>query len=108
MILRSLSLLLVLGLLGCGSRKKTSGPEGAIITPGGRLPGKVVSVNPTARFVVVRFPIGQMPGLDQRMSAYREGLKVADLKISGPQRDIHTVADVLAGECRAGDEVRTD
>jgi len=97
----------MLALLGCASREKQS-QQGVIVTPGGGLPGTVISVNPSARFAVLRFGIGQMPSLDQRMSAYRQGLKVADLKISGPQRDIHTVADILAGECRAGDEVRAE
>ena len=94
-------------LVGCASREKNSS-KGLIVTPGGSLPGKVISVNPTARFAVLRFPIGQMPTVNQHVSVYRQGLKVAELKISGPQRDVHTVADVVAGECRAGDEVRAD
>jgi hypothetical protein len=40
------------------------------------------------------------------MGAYRQGLKVADVRISGPQRDVHTVVDIVAGECRVGDDVR--
>lgn len=105
MISRSLSVLLTIALLGCASREKTDN-KGIIVTPGGSLPGTVISVNPSARFAVVRFPIGQLPPLNQRMSAYRQGLKVADLKISGPQRDVHTIADIVAGECRVGDDVR--
>jgi len=103
---RLLSLLVVLALVGCSSRDKQSDSKGVIVTPGGMMPGTVISVNPSARFAVLRFPIGQLPPLNQRMSAYRQGLKVADLRISGPQRDMHTVADVLAGECRVGDDVR--
>lgn len=98
---------MLVAVVGCASREKPD-QQGLIVTPGGNLPGTVVSVNPAARFAVLRFPIGQMPPLNQRMSAYRQGLKVADLRISGPQRDIHIVADVIAGECRAGDEVRAD
>ena len=108
MISQWLKLLLVIALVGCASRDKKSGEQGVIVTPGGALPGTVISVNPGARFVVLRFPLGQLPALNQRMSAYRQGLKVAELRISGPQRDIHTIADVLAGECKAGDEVRAD
>jgi hypothetical protein len=103
---RLLSLFVVLALLGCASGDKQADSKGVIVTPGGMMPGTVISVNPSARFAVLRFPIGQLPPLNQRMSAYRQGLKVADLRISGPQRDMHTVADVLAGECRVGDDVR--
>jgi hypothetical protein len=106
MISRWLSVFAALALVGCASRNKDA--ESIIVTPGGSLPGTVVSVNPSARFAVLRFPIGQMPPLNQRLSAFRNGLKVAELKISGPQRDVHTVADVVEGECRAGDEVRLD
>src|SRR5687768_2892979 len=105
MISRWLSFIIFLSLLGCASREKG---DGVIVTPGGSLPGTIISVNSGARFAVLRFPLGDMPPLNQRMSVYRQGLKVADLKISGPQRDAHTVADILAGECRAGDEVRGD
>ncbi|PYK29105.1 MAG: hypothetical protein DME57_11370 [Verrucomicrobia bacterium] len=107
MISRWLSIGAIVFLVGCASHEKSVG-KGLIVTPGGSLPGTVISVNPSARFAVVRFPIGQMPALNQHMNAYRQGLKVADLKISGPQRDVHTVADVVAGECRVGDEVRAD
>lgn len=103
-----LRLLVILLLIGCASRDKNADQQGIIVTPGGNRPGTVVSANPTARFVVVRFPIGDMPPLNQRMNAYRQGLKVADLRVSGPQRDIHVVADVIAGESRVGDEVRAD
>jgi hypothetical protein len=65
-----------------------------------------VSVNAGARFVVLTFPIGQMPALERRLNVYRRGLKVGEVKITGPQRDDNTVADVLAGEAQAGDEVR--
>jgi hypothetical protein len=105
---RLLSLFVVVALVGCASRDKQSDSKGIIVTPGGMMPGTVISVNPSARFAVLRFPIGQLPPLNQRMSAYRQGLKVAELRISGPQRDMHTVADVLAGECRVGDDVRQE
>ena len=105
MISRWLSLTIILALVGCASGEKK---QGIIVTPGGGLPGTIVSVNSTARFAVVRFPIGQMPPVNQQMSVYRQGLKVADVKISGPQRDTQIVADITAGECRPGDEVRRD
>jgi len=33
-------------------------------------------------------------------------LKVAELNVTGPQKDDHTVADIRTGECRPDDEVR--
>jgi hypothetical protein len=105
-ISRAFSVILVLTLLGCATRGKKQDGQGIIVTPGGLAAGTVISVNANARFAVLRFPIAQLPPVDQRMSAYRQGLKVADLRITGPQRDFHTVADIVAGECRVGDDVR--
>ncbi len=70
------------------------------------LAGRVLSVNVSARFVVLRFPIESVPPPGSRLGVYREGVKVADIKITGPQRENHTVADILAGECRTGDVVK--
>jgi hypothetical protein len=103
-------------LSGCAAKKERPDPfsqpasakqkSGQIITLGGSLPGRVVSVNTNGRFAVLRFPLGEMPRVQDRMNVYRDGLKVGEIRISGPQRDTHTVADVMAGECRIGDEVR--
>lgn len=87
--------------------KTTRTPTNSVIvTPGGSLPGKIVSFNPNGRFAVLRFPLGDMPTVEQRLGVFRDGLKVGELKVSGPQRDTLTIADLVAGECRAGDEVR--
>jgi len=77
-----------------------------IVVPANALTGKVVSYNAVGRFVVLNFPVGQMPVMDQNLSLYRAGLKVADVKITGPQRDDNIVADLVAGEAQVGDEVR--
>ena len=82
--------------------------SGLIVTPGGSVKGKVASVNPNARFVVVGFPLGSVPAVGKRLSVYRDGLKVGELKVTGPQRDNNIVADILTGECQPGDEVRED
>jgi hypothetical protein len=55
---------------------------------------------------VLTFPLGAMPALERRLNVYRNGLKVAEVKITGPQLDINIDADMVAGECRIGDEVR--
>jgi hypothetical protein len=78
----------------------------AIVTPDNSLTAKVVSYNAAGRFVVLGFPVGQMPRLEQTLFLYRNGLKVGEVKITGPQRDINIVADLLTGEAQVGDEVR--
>src|SRR5512145_3343675 len=62
-----------------------------IVTPGGLVKGRVASVNPNARFVVLGFPLGSVPAVGKRLSVYRQGLKVGELKVTGPQRDNNTV-----------------
>jgi hypothetical protein len=78
-----------------------------IVTPG-KTSGKIALVNPAGRFVIVTFPPGTMPALEQRLNVYRGGLKIAEIRITGPQRDMNTAADIVAGECQPGDEVRED
>lgn len=117
--------MLVLGaavLWGCATKppgtpaSSASGPAWAplsstnqtvIVTPETVTAGKVVLVNPSARHVVLNFPPGEMPGTDQRLSLYRRGLKVGEVKIGGWQRENNIVADILAGEAQVGDEART-
>ncbi|HVU27365.1 MAG TPA: hypothetical protein VHG71_06475 [Verrucomicrobiae bacterium] len=77
-----------------------------IVTPDNSLAGNVVSYNSVGRFVVLSFPVGQLPKIGQPLFLYRAGLKVATLKITGPQHDNDIVADVVSGEAQVGDEVR--
>jgi len=93
------------------SKPKPSGPNNSsasalIVTPHPILTGRVTSYNATGRLVVLNFPIGHLPTLEQRMDVFRQGVKVGEVKITGPQRDDHIVADVTTGEAQAGDEVR--
>ena len=78
----------------------------AIVTPDTSLVAKVVSVNTIGRFVVLNFPSGQLPKLQSSVFLYRAGLKVAEIKITGPQDGNNTVGDVISGEANAGDNVR--
>jgi hypothetical protein len=106
--------LLMAGILisGCVSHKpkaSASVPKGAamIITPDASLAAKVISYNEAGRFVVLSFPIRQMPNADQIFFLYRGGLKTGEVKITGPQDDNNNiVADVVAGDAQVGDEVR--
>ena len=77
-----------------------------IVTPENALTGKVVVYNDSGRFVVLDFPIGHLPAMEQRMFIYRRGLKVGEVKITGPQRDHNIVADLVQGEAQSGDESR--
>ena len=62
-----------------------------IVTPDSSLTAKVASYNATGRFVVLSFPVGHLPGMDQTLFIYRNGLKVGEVKVTGPQRDNDTV-----------------
>jgi hypothetical protein len=66
----------------------------------------VLTVNNVGRFVVLNFPEGKLPKLDQHLFLYRAGLKVAEVKIVGPQQETSIVADILSGEAQTGDTVR--
>ncbi len=106
--------LLMAGILASGcsifhkSKTAAPAPNGStlIITPDASLAAKVVSYNPTGRFVVLTFPIGRMPAMGQTLFLYRAGLKTGEVKISGPQRDNNIVADLVTGDAQPGDEVR--
>jgi hypothetical protein len=77
-----------------------------IVTLDPSASGRVASVNTTARFVVLNYPLGHMPAAGQGLSLYRRGLKVGEIKVTGPQQDDNTVADLVTGEAQIGDEVR--
>ena len=77
-----------------------------IVTPDNSLTAQVVSYNSAGRFVVLSFPIGQMPRLEQSLFLYRAGMKVGEVKITGPQQDNNIVADLVNGEAQVGDDVR--
>jgi hypothetical protein len=116
----SVMLLFAFALSGC-ARKKISdsvplpraraGAPAAnqplIVTLENAVAGKVALVNTTARFVVLNFPIEKMAAVEQRLNVYRRGLKVGEVKVTGPQREDNIVADLVAGEAEVGDEVRS-
>jgi hypothetical protein len=99
---------------GCaGSRRPTARPALAaptanqtIVTPDNSLEAKVLSVNVIGRFVVLSFPEGRLPKMDQHLFLYRNGLRTAEVKVVGPQEDVNLVADLVSGEAQAGDIVR--
>jgi len=77
-----------------------------IVTPDTSLTAQVISYNAVGQFVVLSFPMGQMPKMNQNLFLYRAGLKVGEVKITGPQNNNNIVADLISGEAQNGDEVR--
>ena len=113
MKLFSLASLLLAGLIltGCAHHPavpstQAARPAPAIVTPDNSLTARVVAYNSVGRFVVLSFPVGRMPAMSQTLFLYRNGLKVAEIKITGPQQDNNTVADLVTGDAQVGDEVR--
>ena len=78
------------------------------VTPLNEYSGRIASVNLGLKFVVLEFQIGSLPPLDTRMGVFRQGQKVAELKVTGPAREQNIAADIVAGEAQLGDEVRGD
>ncbi len=90
-------------------QKKTSARETKPqVTPINESAGKIASVNPNLRFVVIDFEMSRLPQVDQKLGVYRQGQKVGEVKISGQARNSIVAADVTAGEANVGDEVRPD
>jgi len=82
-------------------QKKTHDPY---ITPDFRTVGRVEMVNAEGRFVVLSFPPGHVPPPGQHWRISHRGLKIGRVTISGPQREIDTVADIVEGTANVGDE----
>ncbi|MFO1475489.1 MAG: hypothetical protein U1F98_02415 [Verrucomicrobiota bacterium] len=86
--------------------KSSAGATAPVVTPDFSLVGRVTWVNKDLQFVVITFPLGQMPPLDRRMAVYRGKLKVGEVRITGPQGDDNIVGDITAGEAGMGDTIR--
>jgi hypothetical protein len=71
------------------------------------MTGRIASVNEKLRYVVIDFSSSRRPVLEERLEVYRVGEKVAELKVSGPYRNMTVAADIVAGEVKYGDEVKT-
>jgi hypothetical protein len=92
-----------------GANPSAKKPATAIVTPAQGRSGRIASVRSTGHFVVITFPVGvPLPAPERRLNVYRAGLKVAEVKVNALSIDVNTVADIVAGECEVGDEVRED
>ena len=107
------ALVLALAASGCSMfhhKTETTAPVTAaktapIVTPDFSLAAKVVSVNTVGRFVVMSFPASLMPKLEQSLFLYRSGLKVGEVRVTGPQQENNIVADIVSGDAQVGDTV---
>jgi len=104
-------------LAACASRKSPAPTPGQpkppaskpVLTPDFRPVGKVARVNLDGRFVVISFSQGDVPKPEERLNIYRNGLKVAEVKVDGRwQTGNNTVADIVQGDVQVGDEARQD
>ena len=98
----------LLATMGCTGTKTVddNGKPAVIVTPDSTLIGKVVFVNPAARYVVLGFPTGRMPAAGQSLHVFRDGMKVGEVKVAPLKRDENVVADITAGEAQLGDQVK--
>ena len=90
------------------SAKSQAPADKTIVTPDMSLAARVISINDAGRFVVLTFPEDKMPKVQQTMYLYRAGMKVAEVKITGPQQEHNIVADLISGDPKVGDTVRGD
>lgn len=79
-----------------------------VITLADPWAGKVALVNPEARFVILDYSLSQMPPIGERLSVFRKGVRVGEVKISGQPQTGYVAADITTGEIRIGDESRRD
>ena len=86
-----------------------SGPSAKpVIQPDLQLSGQVAMVNSGARFVVITFSGGTVPTIGQRLIIFRNGAKVGEVKVTGPQHENDTVADIISGDPQLHDEIRPE
>lgn len=102
-------------LAGCSSKKSKTGvtsaptpPKNVVVTPAQVARGTVALVNTEAQFVVISFAAGTVLAPDQKLSVYRGGLKVGEVKVSADSMGQNRVADIVVGEAKVGDEVRPE
>jgi len=78
------------------------------VTPRAPILGRVSAMNGGLRFVVIDFSLGGVPALERRLGVYRNGQRVGEVKISGPQSETLIAADITEGTVQVGDEVKED
>ena len=76
-----------------------------VIAPANSPVGHIRSVKRQLKFVVIDFPVGQVPADGTRLAVFRGGAKVGEVKISGSAKGTFIIGDILAGDAQDGDQV---
>jgi len=112
-LLRWIPGLLALAAVGCQNLPLEPVPPPAPPAPPPRTHqpldadlGWVQTVNDRLRFAVLDYSLNRLPSAGDRLAVIRDGTVVGELKVTGPSRGGTTVADIVEGEPRAGDQVR--
>ncbi|HJN89240.1 MAG TPA: hypothetical protein QGG93_02820 [Verrucomicrobiota bacterium] len=114
-VLKWVTAVAVLGLVGCSLLGKWGGAVRPMAKPGGgtmvdpvafRVEGKVVRTNVRLNFVVLDFGLQGLPAIGQQFTIYRLGKRVGQVRVSGPAWDTYAVADIVEGEIWTGDEAK--
>jgi len=95
-------------LAGCASPKSDKAKSKPVITADFRPVGKVAMVDGPGHFVVVSFEPGAVPKAGTQLNVYHAGGKVGEIKVTGPESNNNTVANIEAGEIQVGDETRAN
>ena len=66
--------------------------------------GKVATTNPELNFVVLDFKQHETPPAGRKFSIHRAGRKVGRVRVVGPAWETYTVASIIEGDFRIGDE----
>lgn len=86
-----------------GSETNTA-PAQPVVLPAG---GRVHMVNLGLRFIVIDYTLGGMPPMGSVLGVFRNGEKVAQVRLSGPEpRNGFVTADIMEGFIQVDDEVR--
>jgi len=87
---------------------KPTASTNLVIKPSSSAVGRVASVNLPGRFVVLSFPVGQVPTNNTRLAIFHAGAKVGEVRVTGPAQENLTVGDITAGAAEDGDEARSE
>jgi hypothetical protein len=87
---------------------KVAPPPGPEISPVNALSGRVMLVNGPLKYIVAEGTLGRLPTAEQVLNAYRDGQRVGEVRVSQQARGANFTADILQGELRVGDTLRSD